>query len=449
MRHIKMLQISLFILFLFISNTIYSFDKPAVIVLTDIGGDPDDEQSLVRFLLYSDMFAVKAICATSRLGHGQDIKPEIIRKQIEAYGKVHANLILHSKDYPSTDYLLSIIKEGQGNHRDFGDGFDSQASDFMIQVVDDSPNTVHIIIWGGQRELAQTLWKVQNTRNEEEVIKFCKKIQVHAIGDQDKHRDWIINNFKDIRYLANAYIYPGNFGIPEVAVFRGMYMTGNTDMQNGEWVRTNIHGHGPLSECYPADAHGTDGMKEGDTPSFLGLITNGLNFPEKPEWGGWGGRFRPLSSSNLLIDASDILDGKLNERHTVSRWRLAFQSDFTARLDRCIKPVSQVNRPPLIIINGNSGLDPLFIEAKTGTHLVFDASETKDPDNDGIEFNWFFYEELSFPGCVDFQLSNNAEICSFTVPEQMKGRTHHLILEVSDHGMPCLKGYKRMIINVI
>ena len=111
--------------------------------------------------------------------------------------------------------------------------------------------------------------------------------------------------------------------------------------------------------------------------------------------------------------------------------------------------ISQVNRNPLVAVNSHSQIAPLFVEAKTGSRLVFDASQTKDPDNDSIEFKWFFYEELSFPGCVDFQLSQNANICSFTVPESMKGRTHHLIVEVTDNGAPSLKGYKRIIINVL
>ena len=101
--------------------------------------------------------------------------PELIREQIAAYGKVYPNLILHSRDYPSVDYLSSLVKEGLGDYERFGEGLDSRASDFIIQVVDKSLNTVHIIIWGGQRELAQSLWKVKNARNEDEVIKFCKK----------------------------------------------------------------------------------------------------------------------------------------------------------------------------------------------------------------------------------------------------------------------------------
>src|ERR671932_660192 len=38
--------------------------RPRVIIETDAGGDPDDEQSLVRFLLYSGEWDVEGIIAT-------------------------------------------------------------------------------------------------------------------------------------------------------------------------------------------------------------------------------------------------------------------------------------------------------------------------------------------------------------------------------------------------
>jgi len=85
---------------------------------------------MVRFLLYSDMFDVRAICITSRLGHGQDIKAEIAYNQIEAYRSVYPNLLLHSESYPAPDYLKSVVKYGQGEHAIFGQGYDTNASDY-------------------------------------------------------------------------------------------------------------------------------------------------------------------------------------------------------------------------------------------------------------------------------------------------------------------------------
>ena len=66
------------------------------------------------------------------------------------------------------------------------------------------------------------------------------------------------------------------------------------------WVKAIIHGHGPLGDLYP-DYNGGDiwssrlggvrGIKEGDTPSFLALVPNGLFDPDRPSLGSWGGRF--------------------------------------------------------------------------------------------------------------------------------------------------------------
>jgi hypothetical protein len=364
-------------------------NKPEIIILTDIGGDTDDEQSLVRLFLYSDMLDIKAICVTSRLEHGQDIQPELVYNQVEAYREVYPNLIVHSNEFPSPYHLESIVKMGQGNQSIMGEGFDTEASDYIIRVVDSAEGIVHIAVWGGLRELAQALWQVQDTRTQEEVDRFCEKIQVHSIGDQDNYRDWIIDNFPTLKFIANGFAWRNGGGIRPLSAFRGMYLTGDVTMQNGEWVKKNIHGNGPLSDTYPLHGHGTDGMKEGDTPSFLGLIANGLNVPEKPEWGGWGGRFR-LLSGRLYIDAPDFLYGTLNERHSVSRWRPAFQRDFMARVKWCVEPYENANHNPVAIVNGSEGQQPLPVTAGVGDELVFDASASYDPDGDQISFNWFF-----------------------------------------------------------
>jgi len=438
-----------FLIFIFTLSALLSNadENPKVIVLTDIGGDTDDEQSLVRLLLYSDYLNIKAICATSRLGHGQDTKPELIYKQIQAYSSVYPNLLLHSSNFLSPDYLTSIVKNGQGDQFNIGDGYESEASDFIIETIDNAENTIHILIWGGQRELAQALWNVKEIRTEAEVRQFIKKIQVYAIGDQDKHRNWIINNFRNIRYIASGYMFPDNFGLREVSVYRGMYMTGNTSIQNREWVKTSIHGHGALSDCYPLDGHGTDGMKEGDSPSFLGLIQNGLNIPEKPDWGGWGGRYR-LLSNHLYTDAQDFLNGTLNERHTVSRWRPSFQHDFMTRLKWCVEPFDNANHNPVIVVNGISGKQALEIKADGEEKLTFKTTGTYDPDGDSLSFCWFFYNEISNTDCMSVDYCADGSYCSIVIPPHQAGRTIHLILEVTDNGIPSLTSYKRIVIHV-
>ena len=75
------------------------------------------------------------------------------------------------------------------------------------------------------------------------------------------------------------------------------------------------------------------GIKEGDTPSFLYLVQNGLSDPMHPDWGSWGGRFTATGTGNQYEDAQDIDKGELLKKATVYRWRPAFQTDFVARLN--------------------------------------------------------------------------------------------------------------------
>jgi len=93
---------------------------------------------------------------------------------------------------------------------------------------------------------------------------------------------------------------------------------------------------------------------EGDTPSFLYLIDNGLGHPERPDWGSWGGRYEFYTPRNrkwlmepetrpFWSDAEDEakgLDGKWHSGNkvTIWRWRQAYQNDFAARMDWTIKP---------------------------------------------------------------------------------------------------------------
>ena len=38
-------------------------DRPRLLVLTDIGGDPDDQQSLVRLMVYANEFEIEGLVA--------------------------------------------------------------------------------------------------------------------------------------------------------------------------------------------------------------------------------------------------------------------------------------------------------------------------------------------------------------------------------------------------
>src|SRR4051812_7124955 len=149
-------------------------ERPRLVVLTDISSlaageaEPDDGQSLIRLMLYTNEFDIEGLVASSNMGHGQKVRPELIRQVVDAYGKVRPNLLLHDDRYPPAEVLRGVIKAGQRIAgpkvevaESVGQGKDTEASDWIILAVDrPDPRPVWVVIWGGSADLAQSLWKV-------------------------------------------------------------------------------------------------------------------------------------------------------------------------------------------------------------------------------------------------------------------------------------------------
>src|SRR5262249_9264999 len=183
-------------------------DRPRLVVLTDIGGDPDDQQSMIRLMHYANEFDIEALVASAAGTPGElkkdTVRPELIREIVEAYGKVRPNLLLHRPDYPEAKDLLDRVKSGnpvRGVKRR-GEGDDTEGSRWITSVVDrDDPRPVNVAIWGGPTELAQALWRARNDRTPEQLKAFLRKLRVYAIGHQDDTGPWIVENFPDLFYV--------------------------------------------------------------------------------------------------------------------------------------------------------------------------------------------------------------------------------------------------------
>ena len=103
----------LFVLILsFQSLTAQASPKHRVIILTDIEADPDDTQSMVRLLLYSNVIDIKGLVATTSCWHKTRVNPEAIVEVIQAYEQVRPNLLQHEAGFPSADALFKLVKSG-------------------------------------------------------------------------------------------------------------------------------------------------------------------------------------------------------------------------------------------------------------------------------------------------------------------------------------------------
>jgi hypothetical protein len=95
------------------------------LIETDAGGDPDDEQSMVRFLLYVNEWDVEGIIANRALARDGENRnrvrtgPGIVRALIRAYGECWTNLVQHDAGFPRPEALLARTVDG---HNDTDDG---------------------------------------------------------------------------------------------------------------------------------------------------------------------------------------------------------------------------------------------------------------------------------------------------------------------------------------
>ena len=93
-------------------------DRLRIIIETDAGGDPDDEQSLVRFLLYVNEWDVEGIIANRQFAReGENLNPVrtglgIVRACVSAYRQCYPSLLRHDSRYPDPAALLQRTVPG-------------------------------------------------------------------------------------------------------------------------------------------------------------------------------------------------------------------------------------------------------------------------------------------------------------------------------------------------
>jgi hypothetical protein len=450
------------------NDTIADDTKHRVLVLTDIENEPDDAMSLVRFLTYANELDVEGLVATTSCWQRDQIADWRIREIVEAYGKVRDNLEKHDHGYPSKDDMMSLIKRG---YPDFGmnavgDDKDSEGSDWVIEVVDrPDPRPVWVTIWGGANCLAQALHKVEKTRSAEELHEFVKKIRVYTISDQDDSGPWMREHYPELFYVVSpgfeenwggGYHYATWSGISGDK-FHGRFRGPDFSLVSNETLDENVRkNHGPLGAEYPWVEY----LMEGDSPSYLGLISNGLSDPEHPNYGSWGGRYELYTPRKqkwhyqqetrpIWADAVDEVlapDGfhYTSNHATIWRWREAYQHDFFARMDWCIKSVEKANHPPIAKLNHANQLT-----VKSGETVTLDAKGTTDPDRDQITYHWLHYREpSSYLGIIEIE-DDTKQIVKFEAPKVKKEETVHIILSVRDTGKPELTRYQRVIVTVV
>jgi hypothetical protein len=459
--------------------------NPRLVVLSDIGNEPDDQMSLVRLLMYSNEIDIEGLIATTSTWQRNAAHPETMHELVAAYGEVRPNLLKHAAGWPEASRLDATIAAGQAAYGMAAVGPDkmSPGAEILVRAADrDDPRPLWISVWGGANTLAQALVHVRATRTPAEVDRFVAKLRVYSISDQDDAGPWIRREFPNLFYIVKPSTPNGEeyysatwIGISGEGYYRSFAGADRTTITN-EWLDANIRSKGPLGKHYPRYMF----IMEGDTPSFLGLTNNGLNSYRNPGWGGWGGRYmfrtpygetRPIWTQGgdaARVNSQDSVIGADGQRYssdqaTIWRWRGAYQRDFAARMDWTVKSYAEANHNPVVVVNGQKGTAPILINAQAGQPIVLDATGTSDSDGNQLYYAWFHYPEAGAAAGPQAQVTlASDENVKATVTPVAGGRgrggpmgragggagTAHIILEVTDNGSPSLTSYRRVILSV-
>ena len=409
----------------------------------------------MRLLVHADLFEIEGIIFTTgwSLDSTRNDFINLIYSEIDAYEKDLPNLMKRSGQtdflknesgqkigyWPTPEYLREHTMFGSKNRgfRFIGENNDSPGSDLIIQLADEKDNRpLWITVWGGGNTLAQAIWRVQQSQSSEELKTLLHKLRVYTITDQDRDQrtDFAISSHQWMRREFEKDL----FFIWDECAWKFQNGTGRS---NWEEYAAQIQNHGNLGSVYPKYKYGV----EGDTPSFLYVLPNGLNNPEFPDQVSWGGYFEWGKAPDNVTFAYTNHQSPVYDicRTYESYFYPATFNNFAARMDWAKE--GKGNRNPVVVINKNEGMEILKYKPKQGKHVTLDASGTNDPDDDKLTFRWWIQPEAgSYQKDVVIS-ENNTSRATVMVPSDSAGKTFHVICEVTDTGTPNLTSYRRII----
>lgn len=506
-------------------NRTYAADKnpkPRIIITAD--PELDDNNSMIRFLLYSSEFKVEGLIYASSQFHwkgdgkgtkfmvpgreytryGLNLCPctsyrwkedeRFIHEAVEAYEKSYPNLKIHNNNYPTPAYLKAKIK--YGNIEFEGDfSKDTEGSNLIKSVIlDDIPGPVYISAWGGHSTIARALKSIEDqykkTKDWEHIKKkVSSKVILLPSGDQDgTYASYIKPNWPAIDY--RQYKNGPNYGYGAQLISN----TENTPYLTPKWMQENISSKGAFGKIYRVWQDGKQMVKgdifdyfglvgytnedlkkmgyivwmpvqekgawlgEGDTGTFMNLLSNGLNAYEKSNPGGWAGRpFTPPSNyidpfsndtskvKDLVISANSLNKMAAEEENTAAfpNFFPAAENDFATRMDWSVNnKYAASNHAPVIQLKNST-----TIKAHSRDMIQLGAT-VNDPDGDTFTTRWWQFLENQHSPIVHIKNEGNLSADIQIPSDAKKHQNVFIVLEVQDAGKHHLTSYKLIKIEI-
>lgn len=279
-------------------------NPPKVIICSDInnvGGDPDDKQSMAHLLMYANEVDIVSIIPDYWNGRGV----EATMQTIIAYEKDFLNPEFNFQkfNYPSPNKIRGLVQTNK-----------KAAIESIINQAKKSSEPIHILIWGGMTTLSDALQKAPDIIN---------NIRIYTIGTHRmaENMDAEINSNDTLRYgIRKNWNHWGRDDIFNDSRFDNLWWLENDWAYNGMF-----EGEEPAQLLLEIKDFGALGFniwqvvqsknwahyfRAGDTPSLLYLLEPGANI-DNPRESTWAGKFvKPYSKTrpNYWIDDAGLKD---------------------------------------------------------------------------------------------------------------------------------------------
>lgn len=265
----------------FVASFAMAGAKPRILVNTDIGGtDPDDNQSMIHLLMYSDRFDIEGLVSSPSFGEGS---VDEIKRMISIYAKDYPKLKAHAPGLAAPDSLASLCKQGRKGLAPFK-GYDkpTEGSDWIVSMArKDDSRPLWVLVWGTLEDVAQALHDAPD---------IASRIRVYWIGGPNKK--WGVNSYA---YIAANF--PDLWMIEANATYRGFIADGKSDGRYDKgYYDYAMSGAGHMGADFINYYKGVPKM--GDTPSLLYMMDGD---PENPIKDCWGGGFARVGHSSRRV----------------------------------------------------------------------------------------------------------------------------------------------------
>jgi hypothetical protein len=200
---------------------------------------------------------------------------------------------------------------------------------------------------------------------------------------------------------------------------------------------------------------------------FFQLLPNGLRSEENPTWGGWGGRFAsvtpngwsdipadfitpndgvdfpPAKTAHVADSGSGSTNPAIQETYPFARWIPPIQNDMLSRSQWQTADYAHANHPPVVLVPK----EEQNISVAPG-QPVFLHGFAADPGERNLTTLWWQYLEAgTYPNVVTIPNANSLWTHVVMPKDATRGQTIHLILQVTNDGVPPLTRYQRVVIT--